>query len=119
MHPSVEDGMANTPLLGEEASFCDSENCRGQCGWGRRGGDNGAGGVMGTGMSQRLCNFLQTFAAFTLSEKEKTLGALGKEETQPDLHFKKMTGCRRAMRLLQAFHSHLKGQLLFSFPLST
>ena len=64
---------------------------RGQCGWGGRGGADGVGGIMRTGMSQRLCNFLQTLAGFFFFffwvREEKPLGALSKEETQPDLHF--------------------------------
>lgn len=45
----------------------------------------------GKDTAHRLCDFLQTFAAFTLSEMRSHWGALDREEAESDLHFK-MTG---------------------------
>jgi len=54
---SIPGGQKGKDALTGEGFSWFRELQRGQCGWGGRGGTNGVGEVMRTGMSQRLCNF--------------------------------------------------------------
>lgn len=74
--PGREDGK-DTHAEGGVFSLQFRELPRGQRGWRGRVGD-GVAGIMRGHRSQRLCNFLQTFAALTWSEMRSHWGLEGK-----------------------------------------